>query len=45
MNVKQIAKNLSERYKGSTAIAEHRPDNLTETSYALNKQFIKFYLN
>jgi len=44
INIPVIYKNLNARYQGHKYIAEHRPKDLTETSYALNKQYIKFCL-
>ncbi len=39
-----VIQNLLERYQGAEIISEHRPDNLDETSYALNKEYIRFCL-
>jgi hypothetical protein len=44
VNPRMVTQNLIDRYAGSDVISEHRPDNLSETSYALNKQYIRFCL-
>jgi hypothetical protein len=44
IDAKIITQRLIDRYMGSEAISEHRPVDLSETSYALNKEYIRFCL-
>ena len=39
-----ITERISQRYVGPAVISEHIPDNLDETAYTLNKQYIRFCL-